>query len=250
MRFREKCAAGVVVLAAAGLVGSASASAEIFDCTQPVTHSVTLTSDSSCAADGQVLVIGADHVRINLNGHFFSANHSNAIESTGYSYITIENGNVGTAGAAIVLSNARRATIRNVMAGGDNGGVVLEGGLENRVLDSSASTLGAAPIMLIGERGDVIRDDVSVDNTPVGGQLELDHSFGNRIVGNTIGELVLHRSSLNLIARNTVTRPLGSVPGGISGDGNFNVIVHNLVGSAGITLQGIGNVLLHNTIQP
>jgi hypothetical protein len=34
------------------------------------------------------------------------------------------------------------------------------------------------------------------------------------------------------------------------GDGNYNLVAHNVTGTAGITLSGTGNVLVGNTIAP
>jgi hypothetical protein len=250
MRLHKKCAVVVAALATGGLVGATSASATIFDCTKPLTHSITLTSNSGCPGLGQPggLVIGADHITINLNGFNMDDSFGEVLTSNGHRFVTIENGSMFTQGTVMPLKDVHHFTIRNVAVEGDNGGIVLTGGSHNRIVGSSTSTrTGVTELQLIGERGDVLRNDTTYDNC----QIELDHSSRNWIVGNAAGGLVLHNSNHNLVVGNSVG--VGCIfpfaPYGVAGTGNRNVIVNNAFRGA-IALTGFGNVLLNNTIQP
>lgn len=260
MSFVKNCAAVAALLAAAGLTGAASAGATLLDCTRPLTHNLTLTEDSACA-DGfsGVLVIGADHITINLNGHSMVEAFGPVITSNGHRSDTIENGGLFTQGTPLPLNNVRFFTIRNVSAGGDIGGIVLMGGSRNRVVNTETSVRFSPEVslQLIHEHNDLLQHDTTP--THDGCRVELDQSFHNRLVNDAFGTLTLQGSDGNHIVRNHIVslidpnapgcsnRFVG--PGGISGTGNFNVIRRNVITGGAISLTGIGNLLLHNDFQ-
>ncbi len=260
MRFKSSCAAIAAVVATAGLAGTANANAASLDCGRPLTHDLTLTEDSTCG-DGfsGVLVIGADRITINLNGHSLSETFGPVIASLGHHSVTIENGALFTQGTPLLLNSARFFTIRNISLQGDIGGIVLTGGSRNRVLntETSISFSPVASLQLIHEHDDVLRNDT----TPTfdGCRVEIDRSFNNRLESDTFGAISLQGSDGNRIVRNHIVsfidknRPSCSSPvagaGGITGSGSFNVIRRNVITGGAISLTGIGNRLLHNAFQ-
>lgn len=254
MRFRHYFLVAVALGATAAPAGAATLSGGVIDCSTPLTHSVTLTADAFCAlgTNGDSLVLGADHITVNLNGHSLLTTFGPVIESTGHRFDTIENGSLFTQGGPIRLTHAHHFTIRNVSDGGENGpGVWLTGGSDNRVVNSHLELdFGGASLQLTAERRDVVRND-TVDS--FGCQVELDQTSGTRIVNSSMSELVLNGSSFNLVARNQITTPCQGFPPppliGISGTGNFNAVWRNVVPGE-ITLTGFGNWLWGNKIGP
>jgi hypothetical protein len=256
MSFQKNCAAVAAVIAIAGLTAAAPAGATLLDCSRPLTHNLTLTEDSSCAGGiSGTLVIGADHVTVNLNGHSLLETFGPVITSSGHRFDTIENGGLFTQGTPMPLNNVRYFTIRNVSAGGDIGGIVLTGGSHNRVINTETSVRFSPEVslQLVHEREDVLRNDSTPDFD--GCRVELDQSFDNRLENDTFGALILHESNRNRIVRDHIVSATSTGlgcsnpfvgPGGITGTGNFNLVSHNVITGGAISLTGVGNLLLHN----
>jgi hypothetical protein len=97
-----------------------------------LTHNLTLTEDSYCAG-GVVLVIGADHITINLNGYLLGGQFGTIMTSDRHRFVTIEKGRMLAESPALVLNNARHFTIRHLSVEGDDGGI----GLDRRLQQSS-----------------------------------------------------------------------------------------------------------------
>ncbi len=233
-----------------------NASADVtIDCSQPVTHSITLTSNESCADGSKVgIIIGANDITINLNGYQLETEFGPVIQDSGHSGILIENGTVTGQGTAIELDSSRRSVIRNVHADGGSSlpPILLQNGLKNTVI---ATTTDNDPlyqgIMLNGERHDVIAHDAILTQGTSSGLLELDNSRKNLITDNTMGEIKFNASNRNLVLWNTVISGSNSfgLTSSIVGDGNFNLLVRNVT-AAPIALTGSGNVLLGNSVRP
>jgi hypothetical protein len=255
MKLQKKCAAVVAALATGGLVGATSASATIFDCTKPLTHNLTLTSNSGCPGFGAPggLVIGADHITINLNGFSMGDTFGEVLSSNGHRFDTIENGSLITQYIPLVLNNVQFFTIRNVQAQGDETGIVLTGGSHNRVVNSiAAKRFGGVALQLVRERDDLLRYDKTL-GSPSGCNLTLDQTAGIRLTDNVFGHVAFNGSNRNILTRNQLNAPCSppySLPTpGVTGTGNFNVLRRNTI-FGGVSLIGFGNVLLHNVFQP
>lgn len=220
------------------LAGTARADTTI-DCSQPLTHSITLTGNASCATR---LTVGASNITINLNGFQFNTVFGPAIADNGYDGLTIENGRVFAQDSAIGLTNVHGAQLRNLSGTPDP---ALQGGGNNLIMNSSlAGGVGVLQpaLTLSNERHDVI----SNDQLGQPGTLQLTNSDNNVIGRDVVGAMIFSASNANVVGFNTVT---SSIPGphpGITGTGNDNLLVRNHVQS-GITLVGTGNFLFGNT---
>ena len=144
--------AGLVgILVAAGLLapGGAQAAPVTLSCGQVVTQDVVLAANVNCdpgTSFGPGLVVGADGITIDLNGHSVSAvpitGHSGppGIRNQGYDGVTIKNGTVS----------------------GDIGISLEQGASDNRMI--GITTVGAAGISISGGSGNVVQDS-SADAT-------------------------------------------------------------------------------------
>jgi parallel beta-helix repeat protein len=92
-------AGGAVALNAGPAVGRDRAT---LSCGAVLTHSVRLTADlTGCTGNG--LVIGADRVTVDLNGHTLGGMSGNfdGVVSEGYSHVTVKNGRIEHFGGAV-----------------------------------------------------------------------------------------------------------------------------------------------------
>jgi parallel beta-helix repeat protein len=187
------------------LVGGGQALASHGSCGAVLTEDTQLDSDlANCPDDG--LVIGADNITVDLNGHDITgtgAAGSVGIRNEGYDGVTIEDGRIL---APIGLDF------------GFETGILLIGAQENRVRRVSV-TGGSYGIALFDSLGNRIRRNGAIGgasnqcDTPAGVAIALYHSDKNLILANS-GQLsdfglTLFRSQRNTIRDNEVA-PLDS----------------------------------------
>jgi parallel beta-helix repeat protein len=237
--------AGVVV-ALTGLVPAGPATAATLACGQTITQSTVLDNDlGPCLQHG--IVIGADGITLDLNGH------------------TVSGGPGGNDGAGVLVRNRTGVTVRNGTVRAFDIGVAIDGGSANTVT------------------GVVARDNVGGIGSIGGDGIAIMSSQGNRIIGNEthnnapfsgIG-LYSRRDSAhpgtpgvardNLIANNSVTgniigrdrvSPTDTDNDGIrvENDAVFNTFENNRVvgnGLDGISLfaDTADNIVRGNTVQ-
>jgi len=243
----------VLALALASFVAFSTeqASASHVHCGDTITTDTTLDSDLLyCPNNG--IVIGADNVTLDLNGHTISGDDEPyepcpedapcdiGILNDGHDAVTIKGGTVRDFGLGIVVVRAKRNRLRN-LAAVENAfeGIVIFRSARIRVQGSSASRNG-------------------VGNSRPG--IALAESDYNRITGNTMsrnGDLALfmEASDHNLIRHNTAR---GNPEDGMIIEGDRNEIVRNrLVRNGGgilITIvsrggKSVGNVVARNVVR-
>jgi hypothetical protein len=221
------------------VAGTARADTTI-DCSQPLTHSITLTGNASCTTR---LTVGASNITINLNGFQFNTVFGPAIDGyDGYDGLTIENGRVFAQDSAIGLTNVHGAQLRNLSGTPDP---VVQGGGNNLIMNSSmAGGVGVLQpaLTLSNEHHDVI----SNDQLGQPGTLQLTNSNNNVIDRDVVGAMIFSASNANVVGSNTVTSSIPDPHPGITGTGSHNLLVHNHVQS-GIILVGTDNFLFGNT---
>jgi len=224
-------AAPIAVLAAALLllsVGGGSARAADVTCGAVITQDTTLHGDLlSCPGDG--LVIGADGVTLDLNGHTISygANDhafSGVDNNGGYDAVTVLDGRVQGYGNGVLLSNAAdRNVVRGVTVTDTNLGIYLSG--SNGELDRNTATGNNGSGIALGyATHDTVVSNVVTGNGFEG--IELRTSSDNVLLGNLVtgngfsrqpengqeGITVLVSSARNLLEKNVVS---GSATDGI-----------------------------------
>lgn len=217
-----------LVLISLGIAAPASAAPPVtLNCGDVVTQSVTLAADVVCTDDTSPgLVVGADGITIDLGGHTVrtTVGHSSQIgidNTAGHDHVTIRNGTVATFDTTIALTAASHNRVSRSVLLPFGTGVVIQGGRDDRVTDSSFGARGAG---------------IDVESSP-----------GVRIVGNTVNAAfstpILVNSSDGLIARNATQGP----DVGIRIAGNSNRVVRN--STADLTVaSGARNLIERNSV--
>jgi parallel beta-helix repeat protein len=242
---RIAAVAAVVVAGGLGLV--APAHAAVLSCGQTITQSTVLENDvGPCPSNG--IVIGADNVTLDLNGHRvfgrpFSGDRAGVYlrNRTG---VTVKNGTVSNFDMGVAIESGSRNTVRNIVARDNIGGVGGTGGDGIAILSSRGNrilnnrTHNNAPYSGIGLYSRI--DQLHPRQTPAGPARE------NVIDGNSVTN--------NIISRNQVN-PVGTDNDGIrvENDAAFNTFINNQVhgnGLDGIALfaDTFDNVVRNNNV--
>jgi parallel beta-helix repeat protein len=159
------------------------------DCGDVITHDLTLSASLQCDTSPDLgLVVGADGVDINLNGHAVSGASGRPPRETsgtgidngaGRDDVTIRNGAVVQWSNAVHLDGASFNLIRNVNMSGGNSSVRIDGGESNTIRSSvMTGTLFAGGLGASDTDGLVVADS-SGDQWAISGD-------GARVVRNQI----------------------------------------------------------------
>ena len=222
------------VLTGIVLCGVSNAAADDL-CGATIVANLKLDHDLTCAGDG--LIVGADGIRLNLNGHAISGSGSGVgISVIGRTGVSIVGGTLRNFQTGVLVLNSTAIQIRDNQFAGNVDGVDLQAG-------SVANTIKANHFQDHRTRGIMLRGGTSAnvikENTLSGNRVGI---LVNGPVGTTVKENTVSFSTLagirigvtatdNLIAENTVV----SNPAGI----DFIVTA---------TESAIGNTLRENTI--
>lgn len=224
----------MVIAAALGSALGVPAAVAQVSCGEVVTQSVRLEHDLDCGASlTNGLVVGADDVTIDLNGH------------------TITGPQVSGGGTLIGIDNRAghdRVTVRDGGVSNYASAFAAVGASDNRVVNTAAVAAGSAIEVEGGSRNSIARSDVSGDRG-----ISVTASHGFRIVENTVAgsfqPAIEVEGSGGLIARNTTT---DSFRGGIIVRGNGHRIAENVVPGVldvGIEVSaGSSNVVTQNWV--
>ena len=254
-RLVQRASWSSVACLALALIVAVSAKAalprETVSCGEQITHSLIVGNDLDCGGDA--VTIAADGVTLDLGGHLVSSQFGAAIASTGYSATTIENGGVGSAASAVVLTDAHNDTVRDIHGGSDVSMVVFKGGLHNEVIHSRlGGSLTGPNISIVGERRDSVELNTIFGNAA--DAIAIDHGSQNVVVGNLVEQqTVLVTGDKNDLRYNRVFSAGGS---GFDVSGSRNVLANNVASgngtfglaadADGIKVRTPGNVLVGN----
>jgi parallel beta-helix repeat protein len=227
---RRLAGAFIVAIALLGLSAEA-ASGQAVRCGQVLTRDVRLQADLVCPVPGPGLVIGADRVTVDLDGHEIIG----LVLAGGGGGIGIDN-----------TGGFDRVTVHDGTIRGFGRGIVLTGASHNWLLDVNISGVGSDAVVIAGGQQNTIRN-----STLMGRFLGLGVSGSDRIsvVGNTANGFFAGAMSLTsnfgLIAHNrTGTTNTGS----ISVSGSSNRLAHNQIRGSLDLLVGTANVVVRNWI--
>jgi large repetitive protein len=210
-------------------------------CDQTLTHSVKLANDlSDCPSNG--LVVGADDVTVDLNGHtidgdgelvadcpgFPGPDCDVGVQNTGgYQGVTIEGGKVREFGWGVeVFGGASQNRVRDIASTHNLfRGILIGGGITDSQVERNSTTDNGAGIVLCCSS-----HNVRIEN--------------NSVSGNGDG-IVVHGSDNNRIANNSVSDNTkageGSEGDGIFIEGNDNEVSHNRVHRSSNNIGVFGN---------
>jgi parallel beta-helix repeat protein len=268
-----RAAAAAAILAGALALATPAAARPALQCGNTLTRSVTLTSDlTDCPDDG--LVIGADGITVDLNGHTIdgdavSGGDDAGVRVEGRHGVVIHHGTVQEFDHAVHLTAAGHNAILDLVArrngDADIGRAILldDGSDYNRVERNDASHNGRSGVALLDSSHNVVRGNrtalngvagmgffggsdndvianVIADN-PDNGIFWGDGSTGgrvagNRISGNAFGGLAMGASDGATVARNVISGNGDNVI--VSGNGN--VVRHNVIRDAAGCPDGCG----------
>jgi parallel beta-helix repeat protein len=251
----QRLAAAALALAASGLLtlGVNPALATSQSCGTTITRTTTLHADLiNCPGDG--LVIAANNITLNLNGHRIDgdalpgvAARDAGIRLAGHHGVTIENGTVVEFDLGVFLDAAGQNTLRRLTAVRNAPrGIDLENHSDNNRIQDNISTNNVRNgIVMITSDYNLLRDNTTRDD-PHGGIIGLTASH-NRIEHNTSPVAVLDGSNDNLIAGNAAT----GGEAGILAQGNRNVLSRNSVYSDcdDILVAGDNNAVVSNVVR-
>lgn len=236
------------------------------DCGETITTDTTLDRDlADCPSNG--IVIGADDITLDLNGHTISGDGKPVRRCSRRQICDIGIANDGHNGVVV----------RNGSVSGFGTGVVVAGARENRLLSLASSRNQYFGFVIAGSARTVIRDSSGNDNpAPDGDGLGVFGSHDLRIVNNSFrrnAQLGMHieGSSKNLVKGNVFVRngDFGilmegdrnqlrenrSTRDGVAaiqiGPGSWNVIAGNRVDGSGEGIgieKGRGNVVARNVV--
>jgi parallel beta-helix repeat protein len=257
-RSNHRRAAAVLLLVAGLLACSGSTAwAKPLSCGDTVTTDTTLRADlTGCPAEG--LLIGADRITLDLNGHTISGSFSGAAgidNSAGHDGVTIKNGTVRNFTNGVVLlehatgNRVQRLTLAsdNSSEGADNGVLIFDSD-HNRIERNSIS--GAGNGVFLGNTTDSTVDRNRVSGTDNG--VYLLYADRNVVKRNALSNLVetgifVFNGADNVISDNGATG--GEAGVFIEGDRNAvsgNHLTH--LTAVGIDILGDHNIVVGNSI--
>lgn len=204
-------------------------------CGATILEDLTLDHDLTCTGDG--LIVGADGIRIDLNGYTLSGSGVGAgIVVTGRSNISISGGTVRNFAVAVRVNTSTDLVVKHMEFVANLEGIDLQSGsIGNTIKDSTFRDSATRGIML---RGDSRENDIK-NNTFTGNRVGI-LVFGG--VNNTLKQNIVSGSTLVGIRLNVIAT---------GNDLKDNTITSNIVGIEFLvtpTGSATGNDLKGNTI--
>jgi parallel beta-helix repeat protein len=258
---RLTCLAAAIAVAAA--VSPAQAAPTGPSCGDTIARDTTLTADLvGCPGDG--LVIGADGVTLNLNGHTLAGEASPGIGVRNRHHrVVVEGGTVRGFYRAVEFTGARLGIIRDLTAVHNaNRAIVLADGSDDNVVEhNNASSNGRSGIVLIASQGNLVSHNRTVDNALTGiGGLDAAHNrvlanvvadnhdngifwdggSGNRIEGNRVSDSPFQGMALNLDDGLIAGNHLVHTGDALALTGSGNRVTRNVVSDVGGCPDGCG----------
>jgi parallel beta-helix repeat protein len=241
-----------LLVALATLQGRAAFADDL--CGATIVADLTLDENLVCAANG--LVIGADDIKVNLNGHTIAGSGAGVgIAMSGRTRITVVGGTVRNFATAVRLLDSTRVSIEDNEFLDNGEGIDLQSGTrENSIKENQFRNSSIRAIMI---RGNSLDNEIK-ENTFSGNRVGV-LIFGG--VRNTLKENIVTASSLagirinvfatgNLVVENALTSNLAAVEFLITSTGSAtgNVLVENTIAlnSCGIKGPTDGNTFREN----
>jgi parallel beta-helix repeat protein len=247
------------LLLIAGLVAASGSGAAANDlCGSTLTADLRLDHDLVCTGDG--LVVGADGIRVDLNGHTVAGSGGGAgIIVVGRSDVTIANGVIRNFQTAVRLNAATGIVIRHTELVQNGDGIdVQAGGVGNTVKENTFRNHTVRAIMLRGGTSDNdVKNNTFVANrigilvngatdTELKDNLVSESSltgirFNNAATGNSVKDNILTSNLAGI--EFLVTPPAGS---SVGNEFKGNTLTGNGCGLLGLTA---GNTFKDNTFE-
>jgi Periplasmic copper-binding protein (NosD) len=248
------------------LLGGGRASASHVSCGDIITADTTLDSDLvDCPNNG--IVIGADGVTLDLNGHLIDGDGTpfagcpqnvicdGGVVNDGHDGVTVRDGSVREFGVGVFVGKARHNRLLSLSSSRNEIGVVIVEAARSLVRNSSANRSVEQGLVLFHSDHNRILHSSFRHNRNLGVIMRMG-STANLIEGNLFSgkshapQIVMEDSNANRVSRNRCVRISGCIV--VDASGNRNVIARNRVARAranGIAIEdGDGNVVAHNVV--
>ena len=238
------------------LVGSLPAAHPLSDlCGVTIDTNLRLDHDLACPGNG--LIVGADGIKIDLNGHTIAGSGTGAgISVTGRTDVTIFGGTIKNFEAGIRTMNSTDIVIRENELSENTDGIDAQAGSHGNTIKHNVLRVNRSRGIML--RSDSVENVVS-ENTFTGNRVGI-LLFGaveTTVKGNLISESVLAGIRLNVLATGNLVRgnTVTSNPAGIeflvtpTGSSVGNTITFNAIASNTCGLKGPveGNTVRGNT---
>jgi parallel beta-helix repeat protein len=209
-----------------GLVGPAEAA--VLSCGQTITQSTVLENDvGPCTNNG--IIIGADNITFNLNGHRIFGRALSGDRTGVYllnrTGVTVKNGTVSNFDMGVAIERGSRNTVTNIVARDNIGGVGAPGG---------------DGIAILSSQGNRILNNRSHNNGPFAGiglYSRVDQTHPRQTPPGPARDNLVHGNSVtnNIIGPNRIN-PVDTANHGIKleNDGVFNTFTNNQVHGNGL----------------
>jgi parallel beta-helix repeat protein len=252
---------GVLLVAAMGWVLAPAGVVADDLCGATIVSNLKLDSDLTCAANG--LIVGADGIRVNLNGHTLTGaatapGSGVGISVVGRNNVSIVGGTIKNFDAGVRVGNATGLVVKESALVENGDGIDFQQGSSGNVVkENEFSNNRTRGIMLRGG----VTENVIKENTFTGNRVGI-LVFGG--VANTLKENILSTSGLagirlnviataNVIVENTIV----SNPTGIdfivtaTGSATGNSLVENTIALNVCGLKGptASNTMIENTFE-
>ncbi|HET9050879.1 MAG TPA: right-handed parallel beta-helix repeat-containing protein [Candidatus Dormibacteraeota bacterium] len=217
------------------------------NCGMTVTQNLTLADDiGPCPGDG--LVIGADGVHVNLNGHTIGGTYSHAgtsvgVRATGRQKVKISNGTITGFDAGVALISGSGNTVTGLTVANNQGNA-----------NTFNSIFGDGVVMFFSS-GNIVAGNVVANNGPFDGIGMMGQGSDNNLVQNNV---VKDTTNFNRpfnpgLGVGIITNPFLGFDRPRQVSLNANQIVGNTVtgnGSGGIsTISNVGGVVRSNLVE-
>lgn len=235
--------ATLLALATAALLAAAfagTASADTVTCGETITSDTTLSNDVGPCGDTDGIIIGADHVRLDLNGHSVTGTPGSrtqdraAVVFRGVRDSRVIDGTVQSFDAGVAINGGGHNTVRGVTARDNINYRVVTG----RDTDSGDCDYGDGVVADSSNRNRIV-DNQLVHNGPYSGAALVGPSDRNRVAHNA----VLHNDVPNF--------PPGSTSPTVCGTGVGPMQLGRSIQDIGVRVEGPGanrNRVDHNTV--
>jgi parallel beta-helix repeat protein len=230
--------------------------ARVVRCGEVITSGVLVGNDlTECPEHG--LVIGADGVTVDLNGHSLDGVGLGAgVMNDGYDGVTVTGGTLRDFDYGVLVQGGAGGNVLSHLIPELNqeAAILLSGAAPGNHIVANTFEENALAVGLVdGTEGAVVRDNRVGAGS--GHAVEIIGSHGNRVEGNDLsgasdGGIVLSGASNNVLARNVIS---GISDGGVivEAESNTNRIEGNLVTASdgGVLIDGsVGNQVIGNAV--
>ena len=188
--------AALVALNAVGLAATPTALATGPACGDTITHSLTLRDDlRDCAADG--LIIGADRITLDLNGHMIDGDavvggDDTGVRLDGRKHVTVRGGTIQEFDHAVHLTASSHNRITRLVAtrSGDTEigrAILLDTGSDGNLIDSNDASFNGRSGVAVLDSSDNLVTRNRTNNNGVAG-MGVFGGAGNQVTGNVMAD--------------------------------------------------------------